>query len=313
MKLGIKATVDLVFKTVFGNEAHAGLTASLVNSVLERAGRRKAASLAILNPIRLGLFREDKDIVLDIRAVDEEKREFQIEVQVEAFEALPRRMLHNWAACYLGRLKKGEDYKALRPVVSIWILEGMLFRDGSWFHTFSLRDEASGEAAIDDILVITVELPAWIAARGEHLGDLVVASLDRWLYLLWKAEETDPADPPPELAGGEYQEALEIMAAYTKSDIARDAYRRRMDYQRTMSTIKAEAIETGLAEGLAVGRAEGHAEGHAEGRAEGRAEGEVEGARRQAFETARRLKALGFAPDLIATGTGLTREEVEEA
>ena len=298
MKLGIKLTMDIVFRTVFADEAHANLTASLVNSVLEKAGRPKAASLTILNPSRLGQFQDDKDVILDVRAVDEAEREFQIEVQVETFEALPRRILYNWASCYLGRLKKGRDYEALRPVVSIWILERPLFRDGSWFHAFSLRDEKTGRVMSDDILLLVVELPAWIAARGKYLGKTVAQSLDCWLYLLWKAEEIDPVEPPPEVAGGEYREALEIMAAWTKRDIARDLYRRRMDYQRTMATIKAEATRKAR---------EAHAAGLAEGRAEAREAALAEGKQ----EAAKRLRALGVDLDIIAQAIGLSKEEIE--
>ncbi len=283
MKLGIKLTMDIVFKTVFADEAHANLTTSLVNSVLEKAIKPRAVHLSLLNPSRLGQFQGDKDVILDIRAVDEKEREFQIELQVETFETLPRRMLQNWASCYLGRLKKGQKYKVLRPVVSIWILEHPLFHDGAWFHAFSLRDEKTGTVASDDILILVVELPGWIAAWREGRGKAVASSLDRWLYLMWRAEEIDPAEPPAEVASGEYREALEIMAAWTKSDIARDAYRRRMEYQWTMNSIKDEAREAGLAEGERKGKQ----------------------------EAAKRLKDLGVDLDVIAQATGLSKEEVE--
>jgi len=102
--------------------------------------------------------------------------------------------------------------------------------------------------------------------------------MDRWLYLLWKGEEIDPAEPPAEVAGGEYREAPETTAAYTKSEMARELYLRRLDLQRTMAKIKAEAREAGLAEG------------------------------RQ--ETAKRLKELGVGLDIIIQATGLSREEI---
>ena len=95
MKLVIKLTVDVVSKTVFADKKHSGLTTSLVNALLEQAGRPRATDLLLLNPYRLGQFLDDKHAILDIRAVDENEREFQIELQVETFKTLPRRMLHN--------------------------------------------------------------------------------------------------------------------------------------------------------------------------------------------------------------------------
>jgi len=94
MKLGIKPTVDLIFKAIFGDERHAGITKSFLNDILVEIGRPKAASLEILNPFRPGHFNSDRGIVLDVRALDEGGREFQIEMQMRSFSGLPQRMLH---------------------------------------------------------------------------------------------------------------------------------------------------------------------------------------------------------------------------
>jgi hypothetical protein len=48
MKLGIKATVDVIFKALFGDERHPGLTRSLVNDILREIGRPPAVSLKSL-------------------------------------------------------------------------------------------------------------------------------------------------------------------------------------------------------------------------------------------------------------------------
>ena len=44
----------------------------------------------------------------------------------------------------------------------------------------------------------------------------------------------------------------------------------------------------------------------------GRAEGIEEGRREAVVETARRMKALGLAPDVIAGATGLTADDIEK-
>ncbi|MBQ8959224.1 MAG: hypothetical protein IJ057_12145 [Bacteroidales bacterium] len=51
------------------------------------------------------------------------------------------------------------------------------------------------------------------------------------------------------------------------------------------------------------GRLEGKEEGRAEGKAEGKAEANI--------ENARKMKALGISPDIIAQVTGLSEEEIE--
>ena len=68
------------------------------------------------------------------------------------------------------------------------------------------------------------------------------------------------------------------------------------------------------------GREEGRAEGRAEGREEGRAEGEkvglekglVEGEKKAKIESAKRFLSMGLSVEQVATGTGLSLEEIEK-
>jgi predicted transposase/invertase (TIGR01784 family) len=109
--------------------------------------------------------------------------------------------------------------------------------------------------------------------------------------LFLRGDEIDPSTPPEALGGREFGEAMEIMATFTKSEMARDLYRRRLDFQREQSRLEKYDRELGREQGLAEGRAEGRAEIQA--------------------ETGRRLKALGVDVDIIVQATGLPKEEVE--
>lgn len=315
MKIGIKPTVDVVFKTVFGSEEHSGVTAEFLNAILEHEGRAKARSLTILNPLRLGQFHGDKDAVLDVRAEDEAGREFQLEVQVRAYADLPRRMIHNWASCYLSRLRKGERYEGLRPVISIWILEGALEREGGWFRSYALRDPKDGTILCADAAILVLELSRWAKEHALEAGPILETELDRWLYFLWKGEELDPEQALGSYSNERIREALETMAVFTKSEAARDLYRRRMEYRMEQASIRAEDREAGMAEGRALGLAEGRVEGRAlgleEGRQEGRQEGRTEGEAEALRAVASRLKREGLDLNLIARTTGLTKEEIE--
>ena len=74
---------------------------------------------------------------------------------------------------------------------------------------------------------------------------------------------------------------------------------------------RAEGIEKGRAEGIEKGRAEGIEQGLEEGRAEGREEGRAEGSRKNAVETAARMKQDKLPFELISKYTGLSKEEIE--
>jgi conserved hypothetical protein (putative transposase or invertase) len=303
MILGIKPTVDVVFKAVFGSADSIAITTDFINSFLEAAGKQKAIALTIQNPFRLGRFYGEKDAVLDISARDELEREFQLEIQVRPYADLPRRMLHNWAACYLSRLRKGEDYKALRPVISIWILEHELFRDGRWLHSFGIRDPGTETSLCEDLSIMIIELPVWRREHARERGRFSIErEADRWLYFLVEGDQLDPEATPETLAGTMVEEAVKTMAGFTRSEAARDLYRRRLEFSMEQASIKAEARQAGLAEG----RAEGRVQGRVEGRIEGQAEGKNEATRAFAVK----LKARGYAVSEIAELTGLAESEI---
>ena len=73
----------------------------------------------------------------------------------------------------------------------------------------------------------------------------------------------------------------------------------------------AEGMAKGMAKGRTEGRAEGMAEGMAKGRAEGMAKGRTEGRTAEKKDIALKMKQNGLEYNLIASITGLSKEEIE--
>ena len=78
MRVGIKPTVDVVFKRLFGSPDCRELTMDFLNALLPLAGLSGVSELEILNPFRLSEFAGDKEIAVDVRARDTSGREFQV-------------------------------------------------------------------------------------------------------------------------------------------------------------------------------------------------------------------------------------------
>ncbi len=95
MRIGIKPRVDVVFKKVFASAEHSDITRDFLNSLLPLAGLPRIVRLTILNPFRLADFQGDKEIVVDVHAEDENRREFQIEMQLKRDAGLPSRVMDN--------------------------------------------------------------------------------------------------------------------------------------------------------------------------------------------------------------------------
>ncbi len=66
MVLGIKPTVDFVFKKVFGSPENVSVLIRLLNAILKLP--QPIVHVEILNPFSYQEFADDKLIVLDIRA-----------------------------------------------------------------------------------------------------------------------------------------------------------------------------------------------------------------------------------------------------
>nr|MDA8411202.1 Rpn family recombination-promoting nuclease/putative transposase [Treponema sp.] len=288
---GIDPTNDFAFKKIFGQPSHAGLTLSLVNSILPLAGRRPASSLSIQNPFVLSDFVDGKEVILDLRLKDSEGRDIQVEMQVKTGGPLEGRMLDNWARVYAEQLPKGEGYEVHRPVISIWILKEELFRDEAWLHLVEARVRPGGGIFSEDFLIVALGLGDYWRSRGAAgLAD-IDEGLGKWLSFLCEGENLDPEGEPD----AERKEALKIMEEINMSKAERAIYLSRFDAQAwRISEIHAAQ---------AVGRAKGLEEGLAEGLAEG--------ARAKALEDASNLKRLGVSVAVIAEATGLDAELVE--
>jgi predicted transposase/invertase (TIGR01784 family) len=322
MRIGIKPTVDVVFKKIFASPKHEEITRDFLNSLFPLAGVPEVTHIDILNPFKLAEFVGNKEITVDIHAKDADDREIQIEMQVRNDEALSSRMLDNWARLYSEQIEKGHDYREHHPLIALWILGQNHFKDEEWLHVFRANERASGLALSADLVIVSLELgkwEKWKALSSLAETDKFESSLDEWLWFLAEGEEIDPEGAGYGALRDAIREAVEIMRVFTKKDKARYTYERRLDWERTINAWKIDSQKAGHAEGLAEGREVGHAEGLAEGRevglaeglAEGREVGLAEGQRKQSLEDARKFKELGVSIEVIATATGLSEVEVE--
>ena len=283
MQTGIDPTNDFAFKKIFGQPSHAGLTLSLVNSILPLAGRRTASSLSIQNPFVLSDFVDSKEVILDLRLKDSEGRDIQVEMQVKTGGPLERRMLDNWARVYAEQLPKGDGYEVHRPVISIWILKEELFRDEAWLHLVEARVRPGGGIFSEDFLIVALGLGDFWRQRAAAGQAGIDEGPGKWLSFLYEGENLDPEGEPD----AERKEALKIMEEISMSKAERAIYLSRFDAQAWRISEIHAAQAKGLEEGLA------------------------EGAKTRALEDARNLKHLGVSVALIVEATGLDLETVE--
>jgi predicted transposase/invertase (TIGR01784 family) len=287
MKLGIEPVVDIVFKYLFANPEHSGIALSLINFVLELSGRPAAASITFANPYSLADFDGAKRTAVDVRAKDENDRDFLVEMQIRTEPSTLERMLDTWARTYIAQIGSGELYEAHHPVISIWILDSRLFPGEHWLHILEVLDRPSGARCLDSFLIVAVELPKRASLPDFDESLILKGGIDEWLYLLARGQDIEPGSPALAGATPEIQEAVEAMAVFTKDEKARYEYEKQVEFVRVQRGLMKHERQLGLEEGVLKGREEAN------------------------IENARNFKQLGVPVEVIATATGLAKEMIE--
>ena len=113
-------TNDFMFKKIFGTEGKEDITKDLVSSIIGR----KIKELELKN---LDLSRddyEDKNEVLDIKAVLDNDILCDIEVQIASYHDIDKRILDYWAKMYRTSIQKEDDsYINMKKTIIILIAD----------------------------------------------------------------------------------------------------------------------------------------------------------------------------------------------
>lgn len=183
MKKLLSLKNDYVFKKLFSNDTE--ILIDLLNSVLNLSKESGIISAEIKNPDILPDEVEKKYIILDIHALDESKREYDIEMQVRKYGDYPKRTLYYLCRMYGDQLQSGENYSTLCPVIGIHFLDYKQFPEHHDFHYhFYLKDTRYPELSItDDISLHIFELP------GIEDNKINRDRLQEWLYFFNHAHE----------------------------------------------------------------------------------------------------------------------------
>ncbi|NEX23914.1 Rpn family recombination-promoting nuclease/putative transposase, partial [Thiorhodococcus mannitoliphagus] len=145
-----------------------------------------------LTPERLG----GKQLILDLKAIDEQGRRYNIEMQVRRFAAWSTRGMLYLSRLLSDQLEAGEDYRRLKPVIGIHLLDFTLFAapeqadQALW--CFEMRDRARPEVRLGRELQLNiVEL-----RKADRLGQLS-ERLSAWIAYFehWREDATMSTHP----------------------------------------------------------------------------------------------------------------------
>ena len=279
---------DVLMKYVFAREEQKAVTLSLINAVFAVENYTLLEDFQFLDRELDPRNLQDKEVRLDILGRSSDGTSVNVEVQVDGFSWMTKRILYYWARRYA--LKRGETYGNLARTVSIAILNYVLFPElpHEYHHAFAVQHTKHPERHFtDDLEIHCIELPKFEQQRGD------VASLNplgKWLAYFSKKTSAadleaiamqDPMIHQAVEAEHDFMQNPDFVSAY---DIAEKAERDRYAREQFVR-------DEGLAKGLAQGRAEGWRDGKA--------------------EVAQNLLHLGMPVTQISEATGLSTAEIE--
>jgi predicted transposase/invertase (TIGR01784 family) len=228
MLLGIDPKIDYAFKWLFGNEKRPKSPIHLLNALLSHERQEQVVEIRILNPFSEKMSFDEKLCILDIKAVDQLGRHFNVEMQMVVPESVPQRFLYYWARLYTEQLQKGDDYDLLKPTISMCFVDGVVFpRSPDYHHVFRLVDSEHGITLTDDLAIHLFELP-----KFNLTAEQLETPLEAWLYFLRYADRLDPDDLPDTLNTEEMKLAVEELKMLTEVDIQKQIYEGRIKVMR---------------------------------------------------------------------------------
>ena len=179
----LNLTKDLVFQELFGKQKNKDITAHLLSLILDR--EIKNIDLDV-NKRMLGNRENSKTGRLDIRAKFNDGEDCNIELQVEPYPYMDKRMLEYWGSMYDAKINSGDSYKVLKPTISILIADYKItnLKHISKYHTiWNLREKEFTDTVLtNDIEMHILEIPK--INDNEMLKDELV----QWLRFIKEPE-----------------------------------------------------------------------------------------------------------------------------
>ena len=197
---------------------------------------------------------DEKLGIMDLRAELNGKKQCNIEIQLNYYSDMEKRMLYYWSDNYKRKLVTGKSYNTLQKTISILILDYTLdiLKDFEDVGTkWQIRDELTGKKVLtEDLEIVILELPKVMKLYSKYPNNEAY----QWLMFL--------DNPNSKEVGAIMKENKEIKSiADTLEQVSGDEKLRRIAELKEKAILDEKAAldyatEKGRAEGLAEGMAQ---------------------------------------------------------
>ena len=247
----INPRIDLVFKKMFSAPENKDMLIDFINAIVSE--KDQVADLEIKNPYSVQNFINDKLSIMDIKAVSQSGKHYNIEMQITDQEYYDKRALYYWSKLYNGQLFSGVNYDNLKKAICINIVSFTCLEEPDYHNVFKILNVESKQELIDDLEIHFIELSKY--------DDRLSTLLDRWVNFLKKADYYNRKNFPIELKSiPTIEKAFEVLENFSMTEYERDSYEARLKWLLDEEAAIITAENKGMKKGLAKGKAEGKAE-----------------------------------------------------
>lgn len=179
----LKVTNDYIFKKIFAKKGNESILKDLLNSILQIPIK----SIEVVADTSLERELESNKLgILDVKAKIDNETIVNIEIQIINRYNMIERTLFYWSGLYYNVLQKGEDYKEIKKVISINILDYNEFEEGPYHEIAKLRREYLYKILTDKIEIHFIQIPKFKKQRKD-----MKTKLDMWMDFISQIDEKE--------------------------------------------------------------------------------------------------------------------------
>ena len=190
----VKKLNDFFIRYFFGLKGDEDLLLSFINAIMIDSNFAIFKSVEIMNPFNLSEKANNKESIVDLKAVTEDGIIVIIEIQIYSTKNFFERTLYYWSKNYSNILKKGNKYYELKPVISINLIDDILFdKADKRMHTcYLLKEKNSNEILTDHIQMHGFCPPlAYVEIPKFDENANIKKELKNWILFLKSNKEED--------------------------------------------------------------------------------------------------------------------------
>ena len=277
---------DYFMRYMFAKEGHERILLNLINAVRTDYNQEPFEEVKVLNTFNLKETINDKQSIVDVRAVTKSGETVLVEIQRIGNQSFVYRSLYYWAKCYVSNLRNNEKYNDLKQVIVINILDFNLLKDIDKEHScYVIKELETNHILTNHFEMHFLELQKYLSSNSN-----LKEELDAWFYFLTIKEKIEKMEEIMDILVKKNPIMKEVYDEYNKFADTKDLFENYAEYEKNYFDILALSEE----------------------RIRGREEGREQGIKETQISMARNMKNKNMDIKLISELTGLSIEEIEK-